>query len=124
MPEFKTVSLSKDPAPSRYAKRSAPAVTLDGIAAWLRKTDAWTKGEAFKDTEIVRFMDEAAKCCQFEIVADVRFRNEVGLRLRDVGKLKSAPDGCAWKPVYIEVYAPSVQTAVLLAMDKVIREAV
>lgn len=124
MPEFKTVSLSKEPAPSRYAKRSAPAVTLDGIAAWLRKTDAWTKGEAFKDAEIVRFMDEAAKCCQFEILADPRFRKSVGLRLRQVGKLKHDLRGFTWKPVFIEVYAPSVQTAVLLAMDKVIREAV
>lgn len=124
MPEFKTVSLSKEPAPSRYAKRSAPAETLDKIAAWLRKTDAWTKGEAFKDAEIVRFMDEAAKCCQFEIVADVRFRNEVGLRLRDTGKLKSAPGGGVWKPVLIEVYAPSLLEAVLVAMDKVIREAI
>ena len=58
MPEYKTVPVSKIPAPRPYV-RDKPAVTLDEIAAWLRKTDAWTKGEAFKDAEIVRFMDEA-----------------------------------------------------------------
>ena len=103
---------------------SAPAVTLHEIAARLRKTEAWIQGIPFTDAEIMLFLDEAAGCCEIEIVADYRWTMgaEVMLRLRNDEKAKAFPD--VYRVYDVEVWAPTLKHVVLSAMGKVIREVV
>ena len=131
MPEFKTVSLSKKPAPVRYWKRDKPAGLarmpapgLYEIAARLRKSPIWLENRLPTTGELMIFLQELAGGSEILFRNNPMHSDKCWFQVREIGDLRPHPGGGWSKPLLIQVEDTSLENALLGVMRKLIVEAV